>query len=59
MPDGKHHSTPCYIGGGGGGGGGVASYPGILGKGLRKRTPDAYSLHMRLVKSPFCDDEIL
>ena len=34
----------------------IASYPGVRGKGRRKRTPGAHSLRMRLIKSPFCDD---
>ena len=36
----------------------IASYPGIRGEGRRKRTPGAHCLHMRLIKSPFCNDNV-
>ena len=42
-------SYPGIRGGGGGGGGG---------EGRRKRTPGAHCLRMRLIKSPFCDDNV-
>ena len=36
----------------------IASYPGVRGEGRRKRTPGAHCLHMHLIKSPFCDDNV-
>ena len=38
--------------------GDIASYPGVRGEGRRKRTPGAHCLRMRLIKSPFCDDDV-
>ena len=36
----------------------LASYPGVRGEGRRKRTPGAHCLRMRLIKSPFYDDDV-
>ena len=36
----------------------IASYPGVQGEGRRKRTPGTHCLRMRLIKSPFCNDDV-
>ena len=36
----------------------LASYPGVRGEGRRKRTPGAHCLRMRLIKSPFYNDDV-